>query len=296
MSMGIGSSQSTVKRYELKDFNGNVVGVITVHKPTRSKSTSGQTKKKRLRYNFKEVSTRILKSKTSGSARQVVTMARSKLAQLKRLAKTGKYDDRQLDSAIIHAAKMVRIARKRMKHLQQEEQVKISGRAAREEKEKEDLELEDMEEFERLEELDMEGKTVEVDTVSQEEMLIQLMELQQRMAELEEQLLDEGMLEELNDEMFSSSGGGRVSEEELERLKKKHRAKEMQEIVDADMKYLKAMFDAMEKEQQETANAIANGTAGTSGVTLELGGVEVPVEASQDPLVMEVGGTVDTLA
>ena len=46
-----------------------------------------------------------------------------------------------------------------------------------------------------------------------------------------------------------------MSEEELKLMKKKHRCDEMRQIVEADMKYLKAMFQRMMQEQQETTNA-----------------------------------------
>ena len=48
-----------------------------------SKNKSTQKKKKKVNYNFKEVSNRVLKSKTSTSARRAVTLARNKVASLK---------------------------------------------------------------------------------------------------------------------------------------------------------------------------------------------------------------------
>lgn len=90
--------------------------------------------------------------------------------------------------------------------------------------------------------------------------------------------------------------------EDLELLKKKHRAKEMKEIMEADMKYLKAMFNKLERERQEGLDSIksdfgANGSSGgqSNGVSLELGGV-VAAQGAQ-PLtqitVMTEGGSID---
>ena len=53
--------------------------------------------------------------------------------------------------------------------------------------------------------------------------------------------------------------------EDLEMLKKKHRAKELRKITEADMEYLKALFNELEKEKQDNQN----------GVSLELAGIEV---------------------
>jgi hypothetical protein len=52
---------------------------------------------------------------------------------------------------------------------------------------------------------------------------------------------------EMNDlcEMISPD----MSEDDIEELKKKHRAREMMEITKADMKYLKAMFEKYEREK-----------------------------------------------
>ena len=69
---------------------------------------------------------------------------------------------------------------------------------------------------------------------------------------------------------------------DLELLKKKHRAKELREIMEADMKYLKSLFSKLEKEKQ----------AASSGVSLELAGTEMPVPVMEAPIAVE-GGSVD---
>lgn len=114
MSLMIGGSNSNVKRITLKNADGSDAGSISITSPSPKK-------KKRLQYNFKQISTQIMRSKTSSSARQVVSKARQQVATLQRNAKNGDYDETELRNAIIHAQKMERIAQKRMKHLKQEE-------------------------------------------------------------------------------------------------------------------------------------------------------------------------------
>lgn len=81
------------------------------------------------------------------------------------------------------------------------------------------------------------------------------------------ELMDESSgLDELSEEL-SVSVSKEMDPADLELLKKKHRADELRKIAEADMKYLKAVFDQLEKEKSDIAN----------GVSLELGGVEMPV-------------------
>ncbi len=69
---------------------------------------------------------------------------------------------------------------------------------------------------------------------------------------------------------------------ELERLKKKHRSEEMREIREADLKYIKAMHERQENDEQ----------AISSGVSCEISGVEMPVTAEEPPVSVE-GGNFD---
>ena len=114
MSLMVGGSNSNVRRIVLKNADGTSAGSISISSPSPKK-------KKRLQYNFKRISAQIMRSKTSGSASQVVSKARQQVAMLQRKTKNGDYDETELRNAIIHAQKMERIARKRVKHLEQEE-------------------------------------------------------------------------------------------------------------------------------------------------------------------------------
>ena len=212
--MGIGRS----------NIKGNVVGTIRTSRSSKS-SNNSRKKKKPLQYNFKQISSQIMLSKTPANARKVLTKARGKVAELLKKQSSGNFDDRELRAAIVHAKKMERIAKKRMKHLQQEESM-------------DDL----------------------MDSLSNE---AEFNDLVEEVA---------GIIEE------------ELEPEELDRLKKKHRADELREIAEADMKYLRALFDKLEKDKQ--SSPINN------NVSLELSGEEIPVEVIAEPVMVE-GGIID---
>jgi hypothetical protein len=79
---------------------------------------------------------------------------------------------------------------------------------------------------------------------------------------------------------------------QLEKMKRRHRAQEMREIMEADLKYLKALFDRLSKEKQASESGSSNssswaGQDSVGGVSLELGGVDMPVETSEAPAAVE---------
>lgn len=83
------------------------------------KSTTTQVKK--LRYNFKKISSQILRSKTAVSTRMAVSAAKRATQQLKQQLKQGKYDEDEAMLAIDHAKAMERVAKKKADHLEEEE-------------------------------------------------------------------------------------------------------------------------------------------------------------------------------
>ena len=93
----------------------------------QKKSTAQKLKK--LRYSYKSISSQLLRSKTSADASRVARKARRELISLKgkRLHENEKYDSYELEAAITHAQAMVRAARKKVKHLQEEELIKVKG-------------------------------------------------------------------------------------------------------------------------------------------------------------------------
>ncbi len=312
MGIGIGSGQGGImyggtERKVIK--NGNRVTTRTIlrgadgsYAGSISVTKSAPKKTKRLNYNFKEISAMILQTKTSGSARQVAGRARGKVALLKQRLKCGEYDDKELEAAIIHAEKMERIARKRMRHLQEEEMAKRGGPCFGElEEEGDDIQPE--EEAEQEEELELDRKQQDAmlqkrQQEIQQEMQRMMREMEQAQRDFEQEMSELSDLDELSDAL----GGGVARDmdpEDLDELKKKHRLDEQREIMEADMAYLKVLFNklAQEKQQGSSGTSGSSGGGGSydggSGVSLELGGMEMPVETAEAP-VMPEGGSIDT--
>lgn len=265
MGMAIGSSQSGVGQVVIKNRDGSTAGKISIRK-----ASSAKKKTKRLQYNFKEISTQLMMAKTSNGASQVVARARRKVATLLRNRKSGEYDEDAVNNAIIHARRLEQIARKRLKHLKQEEAAEGKGNT---------LFSDDLED--ELEDNLVENTGIEEAAELSEEELAELMEeLQQELRETESEMTNEKGVDELTEVVASKD----MSEEDLDRLKKKHRSDELREIMEADMKYLKAVFQKLAQEQQNVE----------AGVSLQLSGVEMPVELTAVPVAAE-GANVDAL-
>ena len=121
-------------------------------------------------------------------------------------------------------------------------------------------------------------------------------EMEQLMEELQEEMEQLAQEQELEMLELMQTARTDMNPQELEQLKKKHRADEMREIVEADMKYLRALFSQLEKERQDAASQ-----GGDSGVALQLAGVEIPVQADTRSAVEvastaappPAGGTID---
>lgn len=251
--MMFGINKSNVTKIELKNFDGTVVGTIGISKANTTK------KKKRLQYNFKELSTQIMRTKTSGSARQTAVKAKQKVALLRSKLRTEDYDDREIESAITHAEKMERVARRRMRNLQAEEEAKRQGEDCQE------VQDEDIQDIQQIrQECQSERDAEKVSYERLQELTEQMQEFQESMEDVQNETLSQGMLDELMPVNVRD-----MKPEDLDILKKKHRADEMRDIMIADLQYLRDMFGKLAKEQQEAS----------SGVSLELGGMEVPVSA-----------------
>ncbi len=266
MGMRVGTDGAQRRVLTFQDISGSPVGTVSVSKSGSSK----KKKKKNLNYNYREISGRILRAKKSVTAGQVVVSARSRVAILRRKAGTGDYNERELAAAIIHAERMLRVAKKKLKHLKEEEKAERHEIAM----ETDELEEEVYDGIDEMDEIsDMEGLG-ESGGMSEEELRQLIAEMERQMQEAME---DMGGLEELSEDMM---GGGAISPEELELWKKKHRAAELREITEADMKYLKAMFERFSQEQQDMA----------CSVILELSSAPEPVAMCEAPVAAEGGG------
>lgn len=268
MGMRVSSGNPSVRNITLRGSNGSAVGTISM-------TNSAKKKPKKLKYNFKEISVQILSAKTSGNARKVASKARNKVALLRQKIKNDDYDSKELESAIAHALKMEKIAKKKMKHLQQEERVKQMG-------EGDFLDLPQTEEETDLEELDQQK-----DFTQKEDELKQLMQeyeklMEEVMKQSNELLSGDMLMDELTENAPED-----MRPEDLDLLKKKHRAKEQKEIAEADLQYLKAMFERLAKEKQEIGNNSIQNSNSSSGVLLELAGQEIPVQTAEVPVMAE---------
>lgn len=115
-----------------------------------------------------------------------------------------------------------------------------------------------------------------------------------------QEMTQESGLDELMEELGASFSVD-MDPEDLEAMKKKHRNEELKDILEADMKYLKAIFNKLQREKEAgfgIANAYANAMSDSGGVSLELCGAEIPVDAavSPDMAVMTEGANIDYMA
>ena len=183
MSMRVGTHNSNIKRYTFRKANGTVVASMSVSK-------SSSKKKKRLQYNFKQLSKQILQTKTSVNAKQVVTRARAQVVSLRRKLNSDDYDYSEVRHALIHAEKIARIAKKRMKHLQEEENIAKKGGIC------EGDQVDNSEDFDEL----LEGEDAQ--EISEEKMQEIMEYLEEQLRELEEAIADGTGLDELAEELM----------------------------------------------------------------------------------------------
>lgn len=264
----------------------------------RSKSKDTNRALKTLKYQYKNISSKILRSKTSANANQVASQARREVLRLKRQKLNPDADPEELEAAIVHAKSMERVARKKAKHLLEEEMAKasmmnsdkeesLSESSASESSVNENLysdeyAREDYSGEDSLQEDCLEAYSLEEDSFVKagpeeafdDAMSLQLSKEYDAEYEMEDQAIldmmelmddfDESMqdlMEDMGlDELTDSLELFKkdLSEEELKEVKIKHRNKEMKEIVKADADYLKVVFDKLQTQA-------AAGTVATSG-------------------------------
>lgn len=237
----------------------------------RQSANNTAMKVKKLKYNFKNISSQIMRSKTSVAARQVEGQARREVLRLKREKLSGKYDSEEIEAALEHAKAMERVAKKKVKHLVEEELAKAGMGATgieTEEPEKEELE-EDKETEDSGDEIPEEDMPEQYED---EYSLEGLFDMTQAMPNFEQaissiDMLSEEMLEEFSDslkELLEDTGLEELEDSlmafdpdmdagDLKEMQIKHRNKEMKDMVKADAEYLKAMFDHLEKVQSGQA-------------------------------------------
>ncbi len=272
----------------------------------QTKSTTLTLKK--LKYHFKSISSRILRSKTSQAAKQAAGQARREILRLKRQKQSGNYDSDEIDAAINHAKAMERVAKKKAKHLEEEELAKAAGGIWQGEKVCADEEPREVRDPETDKDVEDAEKTAEdgYDTASYEdaygyptldEFLLQTGDLMAAMSDFTSEtmqelsdsmrnMMEEMGMDELSDTMLSVKKD--MDPADLKMMKIRHRNKEMKEIAKADAEYLKAVFNRLEKMKNNVV--ISSGNSGslpsqTSGTAFSADAVGIGVPAAPAPVI-----------
>lgn len=254
---------------------------------------------KKLKYQFKNISSKILRSKTSQAAKQAVGQARREIMRLKRQKQNSDSDSdsEEIDAAIAHAQAMERVAKKKAKHLEEEEMMKAAGGICQgdriSEEETKDVPDAEAENARNAEEMSAEDSANEVSGELaayagefMSEMSDFTSELMQEMSDGLRDLMEEMGLDGLSDTAVSVDR--EMDPADLKMMKIKHRNKEMKDIVKADAEYLKAVFNHLEKMKDNVVIPTGNAGAVSSGMTgtsFSADAVGVGVSAAPVPVI-----------
>lgn len=275
---------------------------------------------KKLKYQFKSISSKILRSKTSQAAKQAAGQVRREIMRLKRQKQNSDSDSEEIDAAIAHAQAMERVAKKKAKHLEEEEMVKAAGGICQgdriSEEETKDAQDAESENARNAEEMSAESSEDEMsrDLSAYEyagdsydisdyialgmdafyaqtgdfmsEMSDFTSEMMQEMSDSLRDLMEEMGLDGLSD--TAASVNREMDPADLKMMKIKHRNKEMKDIVKADAEYLKAVFNHLEKMKDNVVIPTGNAGAVSSGMTgtsFSADAVGVGVSAAPVPVI-----------
>lgn len=264
---------------------------------------------KKLKYQFKNISSKILRSKTSQAAKQAAGQARREVLRLKRQKQSGNYDDDEIEAAINHAKAMERVAKKKAKHLEEEELAKAAGGIWQGEKvctdeEERTSETDQNTDPKAEEELPCEASDAQSDMdlekydyLQLDQFLLQTSDLMAEMSDFTSEMMqelsdsmrdvmEEMGIDDLSDTMLSVKKD--IDPADLKMMKIKHRNKEMKEIVKADAEYLKAVFDRLEKMKDNPVIPSGSGmslSAGSSGTSFSADAVGIGVPTVPAPVI-----------
>ena len=254
-------------------------------------------KNKPVKYNSKEVETKIQQAKTSTSAGLAVISAKRKVSEVQRQISAGEGDPEELQLTLIHARRMELVARKKKHHLEMEELVQTTlKRDERMDQEKETLKdlknslvslaeekitrKEDEIFKERQERISEAVEAAQEERKATQEQNNAMREQQEDctqdlLAKVNEQIakLGEDELQELEEamEMLEEMEvvDPHMSKEDLDELKRKHRETEQKAMLKADMDYLKGMT----KLQTQKGNTISPVTGVSVAPNITAGGI-----------------------
>lgn len=220
----------------------------------RKKAKDTALKLKKLRYNFKSISSQILRSKTSVSAKQVAGKARREVIRLKRQRMSSEYDQEDLQNAIVHAQAMERLAKKKARHLLEEEMMKVSGGPCEGElKEKEDAKGEE------------ETGTITREVTYEHRVDVQLQEnvtaaaLQRRIEYQDVEQEPAAEFQEMTDEQSAKLQEMMQQTAELQEMMQQQMA-ELQEMMRQQMEELREM---MQRQMEETTRELQEQMSGS---------------------------------
>ncbi len=279
-------SQNRLKEKQAMSIADQSMAYAQQLSASRTKTEKSSLEKKKLQYSFKKISSQIIRSKTSVSARKAVQAAKREISRLKRLKANGEYDEEELQLAIDHAKAMEKVAKKKVSHLEQEEMIERHGQGISGQMEEIEEKQEESEE-ELPEDVLPEDEAYDIQEGMEDyehEMALQMQEMQEAMSEQQQiaaeelagssddmmdQLMDamDEMMEDLDlTELAESTFAPdpNMSEDDLKMLKIKHRYKELKEIAEADKEYLKGI---MEHEKSKAASGISGAMGGSSPST-----------------------------
>ena len=210
---------------------------------------------KPVNYSSREVESKIRQAKNTTGAGRAVISAKRKVLELQRKMASGECDPEEVQLALTHAKRMEMVAKKKKHHLELEELVQITQKRDErfEQQEEAATELKDsmiLAEEEKISEkqdaiFDERQKQIEeaMDEFEEsgaeisDEMLADLNKMISEISEEEMKQLEEAMEMLENMEIIDPH----MSEEDLKKLKIKHRASEEKALLKADMDYIKGM-------------------------------------------------------
>lgn len=169
-----------------------------------TRTTTRSSTKKRLNYNYRDVSSQLMRAKKPQGAATALSRAKSKVNTLKRMAATGNYDSREIANALAHAKRMVECAQSKVQNLKEEE---------REERK--------YNQKNRAEQQKVKG------------------EVKRRVASKEQHLKEKVRIETIHKVQAK-----KTRRQQMMQKRRTHRREELGKINEADMKYLKGQMDA----------------------------------------------------
>ena len=275
---------------------------------------------KKLKYQFKNISSKILRSKTSQAAKQAAGQARREVLRLKRQKQNSDSDSEEIDAAIAHAQAMERVAKKKAKHLEEEEMVKAAGGIWQGdricEEETKDVQDAEAENAQNEEEMSAEGSADEVsgdlsayeyaadsydisdyNDLGMDAFYAQAGDFMSEMSDFTSEMMQEmsdslrDLMEEMGLDVESDtvvSVNREMDPADLKMMKIKHRNKEMKDIVKADAEYLKAVFDHLEKMKDNMVIPTGGGmslSAGSSGTSFSADAAGIGAQVAPAPVI-----------